>query len=158
MAYQQKIDASMSPGDPIEFTIKRLLTLLEPYDKVTGTEKQIDLAKRAGVNQGTISKWADALKAGKVPKLEGLVALAKGLGVPLASLFPQDEASGPLVGRNFDEPAGGLSPEIQEVIAILQKDPKALDVVRMALRLKPAKEIKDIRRDPAKKGPNPLKP
>lgn len=93
----------METIDPIGFAIRRLLELLAPYDKETGTKKQIELATRAGVDQGTISKWIDGLKAGKVPKLPGLLALTRGLEVSIGEIFPAPEEMAQLTAQRVQE-------------------------------------------------------
>jgi transcriptional regulator with XRE-family HTH domain len=73
----------------LEVVRKNLLALWDAFEKAGG--KQTELATRAGVKQGSVSMWLKAMRAGAVPKVDSLEALAKGFGVPIASLFPGSE-------------------------------------------------------------------
>ena len=56
---------------------------------------QAELARRAGVPQTTVSRVFHALEDRMSPRLETLEGIARGFGVPIASLFSGEVAQAP---------------------------------------------------------------
>lgn len=69
---------------PSEFTKKKIQLLWKDYHEKGGS--QISLGKACGVAQAQISIWL----TGRIPKADGLAALAKGFRVPVWEFFPPE--------------------------------------------------------------------
>lgn len=153
--------------DEVEFVRKGLLKRWEAYE--AGGGKQTDFAKAAGVRQGVLSTWITKLRAGEVPKLEGIVALARGFGIPAASLFPalasrvQDKApaierSSPPVAGTAPNPGGVPHPH-QDIVDALRttKDVK-VQAIRGILGLEQVEKPPKLGDKPKNDGPHTRKP